>query len=134
MTTRMNHLLGLEGDPREQIQTILDLGREFKAVGQRRIKKVPTLRGVTVVLMFIEPSTRTRMSFEVAAKRLSADTLSFTASSSSLTKGGDPPGHREEHPGDAAGRPRAASSPQRRSPLPGQGDPRRRGQRGRWAP
>lgn len=87
MTTRMNHLLGLEGVPREQIQTILDLGREFKAVGQRRIKKVPTLRGVTVVLMFIEPSTRTRMSFEVAAKRLSADTLSFTASSSSLTKG-----------------------------------------------
>jgi len=87
MTDRMNHLLGLEGVPREQIQTLLDLGREFKAVGQRRIKKVPTLRGVTVVLMFIEPSTRTRISFEVAAKRLSADTLSFTASSSSLTKG-----------------------------------------------
>ena len=87
MTTRMNHLLGLEGVSREQIQTILDLGREFKAVGQRRIKKVPTLRGITVVLMFIEPSTRTRLSFEVAAKRLSADTLSFTASTSALTKG-----------------------------------------------
>ncbi len=87
MTTRMNHLLGLEGVSREQIQTILDLGREFKAVGQRRIKKVPTLRGITVVLMFIEPSTRTRMSFEVAAKRLSADTLAFTASTSALSKG-----------------------------------------------
>jgi aspartate carbamoyltransferase catalytic subunit len=87
MSTRMNHLLGLEGVSREQIQTILDLGREFKAVGQRRIKKVPTLRGITVVLMFIEPSTRTRMSFEVAAKRLSAETLAFTASTSALSKG-----------------------------------------------
>lgn len=87
MSTRMSHLLGLEGVSREQIQTILDLGREFKAVGQRRIKKVPTLRGITVVLMFIEPSTRTRMSFEVAAKRLSADTLAFTASTSALSKG-----------------------------------------------
>ncbi len=86
-SARMNHLLGLEGVSREQIQTILDLGREFKAVGQRRIKKVPTLRGITVVLMFIEPSTRTRISFEVAAKRLSAETLAFTASSSSLSKG-----------------------------------------------
>jgi aspartate carbamoyltransferase catalytic subunit len=83
----MNHLLGLEGMSREQIVTILDLAREFKAVGQRRIKKVPTLRGITVVLFFIEPSTRTRISFEVAAKRLSAETLSFTASSSALTKG-----------------------------------------------
>ena len=83
----MNHRMGLEGVSREQIQTILDLGREFNAVGQRRIKKVPTLRGITVVLMFIEPSTRTRISFEVAAKRLSAETLAFTASSSSLSKG-----------------------------------------------
>jgi aspartate carbamoyltransferase catalytic subunit len=83
----MNHLLGLEGLSREQLTTILDLGREFKAVSQRRIKKVPTLRGVTVVLFFIENSTRTRLSFEVAAKRLSADTLSFTASASSLSKG-----------------------------------------------
>lgn len=83
----MNHLLELEGVSREQVATILDLAREFKAVSQRRIKKVPTLRGITVVLFFIEPSTRTRLSFEVAAKRLSADTLSFTASSSSLSKG-----------------------------------------------
>jgi len=87
MSPAANHLLGLEGMSREQLTTILDLGREFKAVSQRRIKKVPTLRGITVVLFFVEPSTRTRMSFEVAAKRLSADTLSFTASQSSLTKG-----------------------------------------------
>jgi len=87
MATLMNHLLGLEGLTREQLTTILDHGREFKAVSQRRIKKVPTLRGITVVLFFIEPSTRTRLSFEVAAKRLSADTLSVTASSSSLSKG-----------------------------------------------
>ena len=84
-TTR--HLLGLEGTSREQLITVLDLAREFRAVSQRRIKKVPTLRGITVVLFFVEPSTRTRLSFEVAAKRLSADTLSFTASHSSLKKG-----------------------------------------------
>ncbi len=83
----LNHLLDLEGMSREALTTILDLAEEFKAVGRRRIKKVPTLRGITVVLFFIEPSTRTRLSFEVAAKRLSADTLSFTASSSSLSKG-----------------------------------------------
>lgn len=83
----LNHLLGLEGMSREQILTILDLAREFKAVGQRRIKKVPTLRGIVVVLFFVEPSTRTRLSFEVAAKRLSAETLGFTPSSSALTKG-----------------------------------------------
>ena len=77
MTTRMNHLLGLEGVSREQIQTILDLGREFKAVGQRRIKKVPTLRGKTVINLFLEPSTRTRTSFEIAAKRLSQEVFDF---------------------------------------------------------
>lgn len=87
MPPATRHLLGLEGTSREQLTTILDLAREFKAVSKRRIKKVPTLRGVTVVLFFVEASTRTRLSFEVAAKRLSADTLSFTASQSSLKKG-----------------------------------------------
>jgi len=87
MSEGNRHLLGLEDTPREQINTILDLALEFRAVSQRRIKKVPTLRGITIVLFFVEPSTRTRMSFEVAAKRLSADTLSFTASQSSLKKG-----------------------------------------------
>lgn len=84
---RHRHLLGLRGMPGDQIASILDLAAEFKAVSKRRIKKVPTLRGITVVLFFVEPSTRTRLSFEVAAKRLSADTLSFTASQSSLAKG-----------------------------------------------
>lgn len=81
------HILGLRGMSAEEITSILDLAAEFKAVLKRRIKKVPTLRGITVVLFFVEPSTRTRMSFEVAAKRLSADTLSFSASQSSLAKG-----------------------------------------------
>lgn len=84
---KLNHLLSLEGLSSEMLTTILDHSTEFKAVSRRRIKKVPTLRGVTVVLFFIENSTRTRVSFEVAAKRLSADTLNFSASTSSLSKG-----------------------------------------------
>jgi len=84
---KLNHLLGLEGLSRETITSILDHAVEFKEVSRRRIKKVPPLRGVTVVLFFIENSTRTRISFEVAAKRLSADTLNFSASTSSLSKG-----------------------------------------------
>jgi len=84
---KLNHLLGLEGLSRETIASILDHAVEFKEVSRRRIKKVPPLRGVTVVLFFIENSTRTRISFEVAAKRLSADTLNFSASTSSLSKG-----------------------------------------------
>jgi aspartate carbamoyltransferase catalytic subunit len=84
---KLNHLLSLEGLSREMLTTIMDHSTEFKAVSRRRIKKVPTLRGVTVVLFFIENSTRTRVSFEVAAKRLSADTLNFSASTSSLSKG-----------------------------------------------
>lgn len=84
---KLNHLLGLEGLSRETITSILDHAVEFKEVSRRRIKKVPPLRGVTVVLFFIENSTRTRISFEVAAKRLSADTLNFSASTLSLSKG-----------------------------------------------
>lgn len=84
---RHRHLLGIQGMSKDEILSILDLASEFKAVSRRRIKKVPTLRGITVVLFFVEPSTRTRLSFEVAAKRLSADTLSFTASQSSILKG-----------------------------------------------
>jgi len=80
-------LLGLEGLSGEEIQLILDTARSFKEVGQRPIKKVPALRGKTVVNLFFEPSTRTRTSFELAAKRLSADVVNFTASSSSLQKG-----------------------------------------------
>jgi aspartate carbamoyltransferase catalytic subunit len=81
------HLLGLEGFSREEISHILDTAVEMRAIGERPIKKVPTLRGRLVVNFFFEPSTRTRTSFEVAAKRLSADTVSLSASTSSLTKG-----------------------------------------------
>ena len=70
-----------------EIQVILDTAEELLEVAQRPIKKVPALRGMTVVNLFMEPSTRTRFSFEVAEKRLSADTLNFSASSSSVSKG-----------------------------------------------
>ena len=81
------HLLGLEGVPREDIQLILETADPFREIIGRRIKKVPTLRGITVVNLFYEPSTRTRISFELAEKRLSADTVNFSASMSSVKKG-----------------------------------------------
>jgi aspartate carbamoyltransferase catalytic subunit len=71
----------------EEIQLILDTAESMKEISERPIKKVPTLRGKTVVLFFYEPSTRTRLSFDIAAKRLSADSLSISASTSSLVKG-----------------------------------------------
>lgn len=83
----MKDLLGLEQLSAEQIGYILDVARPMKNLFTRSIKKVPALRGRTVALLFFEPSTRTRSSFELAAKRLSADTLSFTSSTSSVTKG-----------------------------------------------
>jgi aspartate carbamoyltransferase catalytic subunit len=83
----MKDLLGLESLSAEQIGYILDVARPMKSLFTRSIKKVPVLRGKTVALLFFEASTRTRSSFELAAKRLSADTLSFTASTSSVTKG-----------------------------------------------
>jgi len=70
-----------------EIQMILDTAAEFKKVSERRVKKVPALRGKTVVNFFVEPSTRTRTSFELAEQRLSADIVNITASTSSLTKG-----------------------------------------------
>jgi aspartate carbamoyltransferase catalytic subunit len=87
MTIQLEHLWGLDGVSAETITAILDMGDHFKRVGERRIKKVPALRGVLVCNFFVENSTRTRMSFEVAEKRLSADTINFSASSSSLKKG-----------------------------------------------
>lgn len=80
-------LLGLKHLERDEITRILDTAARFRAVNARRIKKVPTLRGRTVVSAFFENSTRTRLSFDLAAKRLSADTVSFSASSSSTRKG-----------------------------------------------
>jgi aspartate carbamoyltransferase catalytic subunit len=87
MTWQRHHLLDIESLTAEEITTVLDTARAFKAVGERAIKKTPALRGKTVVNLFIEPSTRTRISFELAAMRLSADVINFTAEASSLKKG-----------------------------------------------
>ncbi|HUV30978.1 MAG TPA: aspartate carbamoyltransferase catalytic subunit [Acidobacteriota bacterium] len=81
------HLLGLEGVPRTDIEKILRTTDTFREVLDRTIKKLPTLRGITVLNLFYEPSTRTRISFELAEKRLSADTVNFTKSTSSVAKG-----------------------------------------------
>ena len=84
--TRHN-LLDLQSLSREEIEMVLETAKSFKEVSARDVKKVPTLRGRTVVMLFFEPSTRTRASFELAAKRLSADTVSFAAGGSSMSKG-----------------------------------------------
>ncbi len=83
----INHLLGLEGVSREDITLILDTADSFYEVLQRDIPQVPTLRGKTIVNLFYENSTRTRMSFELAEKRLSANPLNFSTSTSSVAKG-----------------------------------------------
>src|SRR5213594_3814477 len=87
MSWHRKHLLDIESLTVEEILTVLDTALAFKAVGQRIIKKVPALRGKTVVNLFVEPSTRTRISFELAALRLTADVINFTAEASSLKKG-----------------------------------------------
>src|SRR5580700_6586259 len=87
MTWNRKHLLDIESLTPEEIVLALDTARAFKAVGERAIKKAPALRGKTVVNLFVEPSTRTRISFELAAQRLSADVINFTAEASSLRKG-----------------------------------------------
>ncbi|MCX8011303.1 MAG: aspartate carbamoyltransferase catalytic subunit, partial [Ignavibacteria bacterium] len=87
MPLESRHLLGLEGVTKKDLQLILDTAVTFREIIDRPIKKVPTLQGKTVVNLFFESSTRTRISFELAIKRLSADVLNFTASTSSLTKG-----------------------------------------------
>src|SRR5512138_1092225 len=84
---RRKDLLGIADLNPEEIALILDTADAMKEVGSRPIKKVPALRGKTVVNMFYEPSTRTRTSFEIAEKRLSADTLSIAAATSSAQKG-----------------------------------------------
>jgi len=87
MNWKRKDLIGLEILSREEIETILKTAKSFKEISTRSIKKVPALRGKTVVNLFFEPSTRTRTSFELAAKRLSADVLSFDVSTSSVSKG-----------------------------------------------
>ena len=81
------HLLGLKDYPADDIKSIIDTAFSFKEVLERPIKKVPSLNGKTIVNLFFENSTRTRISFELAQKRLSADTVNFSASTSSLKKG-----------------------------------------------
>lgn len=87
MSLSSRHLLGLHGVPKEDIQLILDTATTFREVLERPIKKVPTLQGKTIVNLFYENSTRTRISFELAQKRLSADTINFSTSTSSTKKG-----------------------------------------------
>ncbi|PIQ08267.1 MAG: aspartate carbamoyltransferase [Ignavibacteriales bacterium CG18_big_fil_WC_8_21_14_2_50_31_20] len=87
MSLSSNHLLGLKDVPKEDIQLILDTATTFREVLERPIKKVPTLQGKTIVNLFYENSTRTRLSFELAQKRLSADTINFSKSGSSAAKG-----------------------------------------------
>ena len=84
---RHHHLFGIEQLSVADIQLILATARSFREISERSIKKVPTLRGKTVVNLFFEPSTRTRLSFEIAAKRMSADTFNISASGSSAVKG-----------------------------------------------
>lgn len=87
MQFRKKDLLGIKQLEPEEINLILETAETFKEISTRPIKKVPTLRGRTVVHLFYEPSTRTRTSFEIAAKRLSADTFNISASTSSIVKG-----------------------------------------------
>ena len=87
MNLSIKHLLGLEGVSRKDILLVLDTARSFRQILERPVKKVPTLRGVTIANLFFEPSTRTRISFELAEKRLSADVVNFSADASSLKKG-----------------------------------------------
>lgn len=83
----IKHLFGLRGVPKHDIRMILDNAKQFREILERPVKKVPSLRGMTVVNLFFENSTRTRTSFELAEKRLSADTVNFTSSNSSVKKG-----------------------------------------------
>ena len=83
----MRHLLSAADLTRDQAVELLDVAEQMAATQQRSIKKLPTLRGLTVVNLFFEDSTRTRISFEAAAKRLSADVINFSAKGSSVSKG-----------------------------------------------
>ena len=87
MSFSHKHLIDINEYSEEDIMTILETARSFKSVNERQVKKVPTLKGYTIVNMFNEPSTRTRSSFELAEKRLSCDVMNFGGSSTSTVKG-----------------------------------------------
>src|SRR3954468_22430604 len=84
---KLQHLLSIDGLPREVVVQILDTAESFVGVTEREVKKVPILRGKSVFNLFFEPSTRTRTTFEIAAKRLSADVINLNIAASSQTKG-----------------------------------------------
>ena len=84
---KKKHILGIKNFNRQELETVFSLADSFKEVSKREVKKVPALRGKTIVNLFFEHSTRTRTSFELAAKRLSAAVVNFSSSTSSLTKG-----------------------------------------------
>lgn len=87
MVFSQKHILDINSLAKDEISLILDTAQGMKEISRRPVKKVPTLRGKTIVLFFQEPSTRTKLSFEIAAKRLSADTVAISKSSSSMVKG-----------------------------------------------
>ncbi len=87
MTRLPRNLISIEDLDREQLTLVLDTAEQMAEIGERPIKKVPTLRGLTVCNLFLEDSTRTRISFDIAAKRLSADVINFSAKGSSVSKG-----------------------------------------------
>ncbi len=87
MSAAVRHLLGIEALDAREITQFLDTAEVFFEVSRRRVRKVPTLRGKTVINVFFEASTRTRTSFEIAGKRLSADVVNLSVSTSSVTKG-----------------------------------------------
>ena len=87
MSFSFQHLLGIRGLSKEEVLFLIQTGSEFVEINSRSVKKVPALRGKTIINLFLEPSTRTRSSFEIAGKRLSADVINISGGSSSTTKG-----------------------------------------------
>ena len=130
------HLLSAADLTRDDAELVLRTAEELRSLADRPIKKLPALRGRTVVNLFFEDSTRTRISFEAAAKRLSADVINFSAKGSSLSQGREPQGHRADPRGDGRRRGRRPARRQRR-PAPARAlglGPLQRGQRRRRHP
>ena len=130
------HLLSAADLTRDDAELVLTTADEMRSLADRPIKKLPALRGRTVVNLFFEDSTRTRISFEAAAKRLSADVINFSAKGSSLSQGREPQGHRADARGDGCRRGRRPARRQRR-PAPARAlglGPVQRGERRRRHP
>ena len=132
---RLRHFISLQELPRELIEELLTAAESFIDFATRDIKKVPLLRGKTVVNLFFEPSTRTRTTFEIAAKRLSADVINLQSDAMSTTKGGNHPRHRKDSSGNAYGYIRRTSQLEwsRQSDRAACSESRSYYQRWRWA-